>query len=206
MVEKDGRREGDKGTVSSSDTCFSVYHLQGGPIQSFQLSIPRFIFVTIRNNGSKVVKRLLHPLGAVYIYIVAKIYGSIRSRNKSCRCEHHSFLHKLPFLRTDWNRQVFQQTTKQAFPEYMEPIKISVNSQTTVTLEMKSNSVDKYLLSSLPMIYQWNIILLDEKFKRNKIDIDRGGRNCYYLIKFSRDRNSFFSFFNSTTFYLYIYI
>lgn len=27
MVEKDGRREGDKGTVSSSDTCFSVYHL-----------------------------------------------------------------------------------------------------------------------------------------------------------------------------------
>lgn len=38
-----------------------------------------------------------------------------------------------------------------------------------------------------------------------KFDIDRGGRNCYYLIKFSRDRNSFFSFFNSTTFYLYIY-
>lgn len=27
MVEKDGRREGDKGTVSSSDTCFSIYHL-----------------------------------------------------------------------------------------------------------------------------------------------------------------------------------
>lgn len=112
----------------------------------------------------------------IYIYIVAKIYGSIRSRNKSCRCEHHSFLRKLPFLRTDWNRQVFQQTTKQAFPEYMEPIKISVNSQTTVTLEMKSNSVDKYLLSSLPMVYQWNIILLDEKFKRNKIDIDRRGK------------------------------
>lgn len=37
---------------------------------------------------------------------------------------------------------------------------------------MKSNSEDKYLLSSLPMVYRWNIISLREKF--NKINIDRG--------------------------------
>lgn len=40
--EKDDRKEGDKGTVSWSDTCFSVYHLYREACPKFPTNFPFF--------------------------------------------------------------------------------------------------------------------------------------------------------------------
>lgn len=109
---------------------------------------------------------MLYPLGA--IYIVAKIYSSIDREIKVSRRERRLFLQNFHFYQ-HWTSFPIACNVPGIYAP--EPIKISVN-ETTITFEMKSNSENKYLLSSLPMVYRWNIISLREKF--NKINIDRG--------------------------------